>query len=239
MDRTAYVPTLTLLALCILGTARAYKRVPVESAASVLDRVDSREDQEVSLFRGDAAVLSDQDIARILSTHLTFAARRRIAVLRLGRPQYWSEEHATSETGNMTLLLERLRTAHGVSEARELPLLLVPEKKTIPFLREAAARFQADLLLAYDTRVQTFSKYRLLGKDEAKALCTIEAVLLDVRTGIIPFSARATQEISVEKHPEEINFPEAVARATAEAEGKALQKASDDLLRFLDAHGDT
>jgi len=126
----------------------------------------------------------------------------------MAKRELWSEEHAKADADNLVRFLERLKSSKRLTEAMQLPLLLVPEKRTVPYLREAAARFQADLLLVYDTHVRTFSKYRTLGKDEVKALCSVEAVLLDVRRGIVPFTASATEGISAKRTAEDLNFSE-------------------------------
>ena len=85
--------------------------------------------------------------------------------------------------------------------------------------------------------MRTFSKYRALGKDEVKALCTVDAVLLDVRSGIVPFTTSATEAISATKTAEEMNFSETVARTTAAAVGKAMLDVADATVTFL--RGDT
>ena len=59
------------------------------------------------------------------------------------------------------------------------------------FLREAAARYQADLLLLFRSSCRTFERYRLFEQDQARAFCAVESVMLDVRTGLVPFVATA------------------------------------------------
>jgi hypothetical protein len=106
-----------------------------------------------SLFKGDQAVLSNQDIERILGARLELTDRHRLAVLRLNSRMAWSEELADVESQNSEHFLQALRSATQLTQVRLMPALLVPEKQTVPYLREAAARFQADLLLVYTTRV--------------------------------------------------------------------------------------
>lgn len=175
-----------------------------------------------SLFRGDQAVLSDQDIAKILNTRLNLADRHRMAVLSLGSSSFWSEDLAAIEAKNFDAFLQSLKTDPQLSDVRLLPSLLVPEKRTVPYLREAAARIQADLLFVYTTRIQAFRRDRFLKSNEVHAQCVAESVLLDVRTGIVADTARATQNIALTKTASDLNFDETVARAESEARGKAL-----------------
>jgi hypothetical protein len=186
-----------------------------------------------SLFKGDQAVLSNQDIERILGARLTLNDRHRLAVLRLNSRVWWSEELADLETRNSERFLEALRTNTQLTQVRFMPPLLVPEKQTVPYLREAAARFQADLLLIYTTRVQTFRQGRLIGADEVKARCVVDSVLLDVRTGIVVHSAQIAESVDAKKTQGELNFSETVAKAEADATGKGLLKVADLVVSYL------
>jgi len=95
-----------------------------------------------SLFKGDQAVLSDQDIARILNTRLSLAGRQRMAILSVGSSSWWSEDLADIEAKNFDALLRELKADPQLTDVRLLPSLLVPEKRTVPYLREAAAVFK-------------------------------------------------------------------------------------------------
>ena len=183
-----------------------------------------------SLFKGDQTVLSDQDIARILGTQLTLTDHHRLAILNL-RPSYlWSEELSEIETKNFDNLVRVLKSSPQLTEVRLLPSLLVPEKRTVPYLREAAARVQADLLFVYTTRIQTFQRERFLKAGEVHARCVAESVLLDVRTGIVVHSGRATENIDMTKTPSDLNFDETLARAESEARGKAVLSLANALI---------
>jgi len=186
-----------------------------------------------SLFKGDQAVLSNQDIERILNARITLGDRKRLAVLGLNPRVAWSRELADLEAQNSDRFLEALRSATQLTQVRFMPTLLVPEKRTVPYLREAAARFQADLLLVYTTRTQTFRRDRLIGTDEVRAACMAESVLLDVRTGIVAHTARTAEGIAAKKSPGDLNFSETVAKAESDATGKALLKLADAVVTHL------
>ncbi|HXJ07259.1 MAG TPA: hypothetical protein VNH65_19325 [Candidatus Acidoferrum sp.] len=184
-----------------------------------------------SLFKGDQTVLSDQDIARILGTQLALTDRHRLAILNLSSNNYlWSEELADIETKNFDNLLGVLKSSPQLTDVRLLPSLLVPEKRTVPYLREAAARVQADLLFVYTTRIQTFQRERFLKAGEVHARCVAESVLLDVRTGIVVQTGRATENIDMMKTPSDLNFGETLARAESEARGKAVVSLANALI---------
>ena len=85
-----------------------------------------------SLFKGNQAVLSDQDIARILGTHLDVGDRHQLAVLSLGSALWSSQDISDIEVRNTDNLLHTLKSSTQLTEVRLLPSLLVPEKRTVP-----------------------------------------------------------------------------------------------------------
>lgn len=186
-----------------------------------------------SLFKGDQAVLSDQDISKILNTRLSLADRHRMAILSLASNTWWSEDLADMEAKNFDAMVQALKSDPQVTDVRLLPTLLVPEKRTVPYLREAAARVQADLLFVYTTRIQTFNRSRFLKPNEVHAQCVAESVLLDVRTGIVADTARATENISLTKGASDLNFNETIARAESDARGKALVSLAQTVVKRL------
>ena len=191
-----------------------------------------------SLFPGDQAVLSNDQIDQILGSKVYPPAHGRVAVVRMGQryPYWWmSEELSALDQQTTAQLVDKLRSSPRVADALLLPSLLVPQQMTIPYLREAAARVQADSLLVYRTYTQTYQVSRLFAPDETRAHCTVEALLLDTRTGIITTTAVATQNFKAQRRGGDISFDETIGRAEQKAIGQALARVGDELLHFLNA----
>jgi hypothetical protein len=224
---------LGFLAVSMLGCSAKKMATPAPPSGYVGIAAEDNERLQGSLFKGDQAVLSNQDIERILSAHLTLTDRHRLAVLRLNSRLSWSEELSDLEAQNSERFLQALRSDPQLTQVRLMPSLLVPEKQTVPYLREAAARFQADLLLVYTTRVQTFRQGRVFSPDEVRARCLVDSVLLDVRTGIVVHSAQIAESVEAKKAQGDLNFSETVAKAEANATGKALLKDADAIVAYL------
>lgn len=189
-----------------------------------------------SLFPGDQAVLTNGQIELILGSKVYPPANGRIAVVRLGQrdPFWWiSEELAALDQQTTDGLMTKLRSSPRVADALLLPSLLVPQQMTIPYLREAAARVQADSLLVYRTFTQTYETTGWFSPDRTKAHCTVEALLLDTRTGIVTTTAVATQNFALSQSSHDANFSETIARAEEKATAQALARVGDDLLHFL------
>jgi hypothetical protein len=64
-----------------------------------------------------------------------------------------------------------------------------------------------------------------------------ESVLLDVRTGIVAHTSRATENIAMKKDPADANFSETVARAESQARGKALLTLAGSVTTYLASEG--
>jgi hypothetical protein len=179
---------LVLAFLSTLGCAMKKMALPPPPPDLSIVGHDSDRLQE-SLSKGDQAVLSNQDIERILAARVTLTDRHRLAVLRLNSRNIWYQEIADLEAHNSEQFLKALASTSQFTQVRFMPTLLIPERRTVPYLREAAARFQADLLLIYGTTLRTFQRDRLIGSDGVHAEAVVESVLLDVRTGIVIHTA--------------------------------------------------
>lgn len=221
----------TFLALSLTGCG--YHKAASPPPPPPPETILASDNLQGSLFKGDQAVISDQDIARILNTQISLAGRHRLAILNLASRNYWSDEFAEVEARNADNLLQTLKASPQLADALFLPSLLVPEKRTVPYLREASARLQADLLFVFNARIETFRRDRFFKSDEVHAQCIAESVLLDVRTGIVVHTGHATENLSLKKTSADLNFSETVARAESEARGKAVVSLAQAVVQHL------
>lgn len=188
-----------------------------------------------SLFTSDEAILSDGDISKILAHRYTAPRSNRIGIVAMGRA-FWfgySEELARTGTNIQTGMVGKLRASPRVYDASYLPTLLIPAKRTVGHYREAAARYQADLLMVYQAACRTYDKYRLFAPNEAKSYCNVEAVILDVRTGIVPFTVTVSRDFMTRVNKQDLNFQETQARAELKALADALAEVGDEVVGFL------
>jgi hypothetical protein len=224
---------LPLLFLCLLsGCASKKPATPADYYAS--SAYQNRNALSQSLFKSDQAVLSNEEIERILGGKIQLPRPAHLTVLRLGSSQEVLSWAFLSGSENP---LSVLQSSQRLTRVSWLPSLLVPQELTVPLLREAAARFQADLLLVYRSPCQRFQDYRIFGTDKAQTYCIAEGILLDVRTGVIPFSTATTQEVRVEEKKTEgdVSFYETMQKAEAQATAQALTELAQQLSEFLAA----
>ena len=214
-------------------------------ACSTVGSVDRPADyyQEAPKTSQDGLVSSsdlgedDKKINELLTYQVKLPERNRIAILKLSTDSYWrfySNDFNELNDSLVESLITKLRASSRVYDASFLPAMLVSEKRTVPVLREAAARFQADLLLAYRSSCQSYQKYRFINPDSTKSYCSVEAVLLDVRSGIIVKSVVSTEDFAVAKSTDDTSFRETIKRAELEAVAKALGNVANEVVVYLD-----
>lgn len=220
------------LVLLLLGCA-----APVSTMSRPDSYYESTDSDQIgaSLFSGDAETLSDDAIQRILEYKYEPPLLSRIALMPFGRETWssWSEELALASENLQAKVLDELRASPKVYDASYLPSILVPQNRTVPHLREAAARYQADLLLVYRSYCRSFDRYRFFAADKSRAYCGVEAVLLDTRTGLVPFTTVATQSYDVVENAADMNFRETRLRAQLDATAAAMGDVSIEIVEFL------
>ncbi len=88
-------------------------------------------------------------------------------------------------------------------------------------------------MLVFRSACSSFERPKLFKPDEARAFCGIEAILLDTRTGLVPFTATANKTYDVKKTPADLNFRETVLRSQLAAMADALGEVSSQVVTFL------
>lgn len=177
-----------------------------------------------SLFPSDQNLLSNEAIDEILGGTIALPVSAHLAVLPIGR---------RPDIGIADDLFSSIEESERVDRVSYLPWLLVPRNATMSHLRESAARYQANLLFIYRDTSSTYTNYRFAARDEVRAYSTVEAILLDVRTGIVPFSTLISEEHTLRESSDDFGSAETRRRAHEEAFRLALSKAVIELKDFL------
>jgi hypothetical protein len=200
----------------------------------------ARESIATSLFPSDQAVLGDEAVARILSSKLELPVKAKLAVMQFPDVEAWEsryywrdERYLKLQQAHVDTLSRELLASDQIMEVTPLPSLMTPRQVSIPILREAAVRMQADMLLVYRVGTDTFSQSRLFTKDKVKAYSTCEVVLLDVRTGLVPFTRVVSRERLEAKQPADFDLSETMRRAEELSSADALKAAAEDLVSFI------
>lgn len=240
MNRSCLRLLLFLTLTFVAGGCTVASSVRPESYYDSVRHASLERDDPASLFPGDAAVLTDDAIQRILEYRYAPPSLSRIALMPTGMDTWsrWSEGLAVA-TGQLEEgVVGVLEASPRIYDAAFLPSVLTPERRSVPHLREAAARFQADLTLAYRTFCRSFQRHRLFRDDRARAFCGVEAVLIDTRTGVVPLSVVASRTFDVEQSEDDLNFRETVLKAQLAAVAGSLSEIVAEVVNLLEGHQD-
>lgn len=195
--------------------------------------------ESFSLFSGAEGGLDEAAVERLLDASVAIPEYPRIAVLMA--PDALSQSYryygmTEQQLGAREAYLDTLRAQLLPAGAREvdlLPSLLVPANPTVPVLREVAVRLQVDVLLVFRVGGGLFQNYRAFRSDQLKAYATCEAVLLDVRTGAIPFTTVATRDYQTTRQDGDLNDAETRQRAEQRAVLLALGAMGREVAAYL------
>ncbi len=233
---------LCLLALGAFFSGCATKKPGLVSPMMASAEYAAKEPITTSLFPSDQAVLSDDAVRRILESKLELPAKAKLALMKFpagegsryyGRYYWRDEEYLKLQQSQVDTLSQSLLASDQIAEVMPLPSLITPSRVSIPVLREAAVRMQADLLLVFRVGSDTYSQYRTFAKDKVKAYSTCELVLLDVRTGLVPFTRVVSREKLELKQSNDLDTSEAMRRAEQISAADALKAAGEDLVKFV------
>lgn len=219
-----------LLACSCLSTRSAVSTDPSYMASR---EYQQRHAADGSLITADKELLEGESVAALLDSRIVLPEQARLAVATTNYDEslgIWS----ASDDGQGSLF-DAFSRARRVNHVSLLPSLLTPSIKSVPHLRVAAARYQAHLLLVYKGYETSFTEWRVFRRDRARTQYAVEAVLLDVRTGTVPFTSVSYQEYEVQESKQDFSLYEAERRAQQAAERAALRDIAEDLTAFLDA----
>jgi hypothetical protein len=197
-----------------------------------------------SLVKDDKAMLSEEAIRTLLGARIRIPERVKLAVLPLAHQGEFAESSWTrgstrpvefiQEHKQYLAALEAPLAATGrFSEITHVPPLMLSDDPSLTRLRETAALMQAELLLVYATRCQMISKRAFLAADRVKATASIELILLDVRTGVVPYAETFDVEHVERENSDDYSMVDTQRRAERTATTLVMARAADGLRRFL------
>lgn len=194
-----------------------------------------------SLFNSNDRTISEEDIHRLLDGEIRLPDSARIAIYNFGTStlnKYYSgysynEEYLKSRQNYIDTLISTLQNCQRIEKTILMPSILTNQEPTLTNLRESAVRLQADMLIIFSTTSDVYYKYKAFKKDQAKAFATIETVLLDIRTGVAPYSNIVTKEKLILKQETDLNIRETQKRAENEAVILALIESGGKMVEFL------
>ena len=193
-----------------------------------------------SLFDDKNSTISEENIQNILDGSYSLPNNLRVSIVKLQSTQnqrryYWSDEtYLKSQQAYLDLFSNIFKQSNRINTVSVIPDLLVSSNPTFTSIRESAVRMQSDIVVIYSITSDIYSKYKLFSKSDIKAFATTQLIVLDVRTGLIPFSTIVTKDFQSKKQDSEVNENEAVNRIKDKAVLLTIEEIGKKLKNFLE-----
>jgi hypothetical protein len=180
-----------------------------------------------SLLTND--VLSEESIQKILSSKISIPKLVNIAVIRINDQNFQTIDEQLSEQ-----FYQKSNWGNRAKALIPIPQILVKTPISISGLRQSAVLLQADILVIVKPATYSNWKFRWLAENKAKSITTLEVLVLDTRTGIIPFTSIITDQVEMtkDKNVDYDNY-ELELRVKKESEKKALIQVASQVKDFL------
>lgn len=228
MKFALYGFSVVLLSLFATGCATAQK-----DYSHFADRAYQQQPALTQSLVSNAEPLKEEAVRKLLSSKVTLPAQTRLALVRLseGADGIGGEVSGSIAEG----VYSRPAWGPRVRSLTPLPELLLPKPISIDGLRRAALLLQADALVVLRPVSRGDWRHRAFAKNQGKALATVEVLLVDVRTGTVPYTALVSERIETEKSDADYDNYELRERARQLAEEKALLQVPTLVGKFLAA----
>jgi hypothetical protein len=227
------------LFLAVIGLLTACTTAPPTGIRESQEYQSSEPLMTQSLFDDKASTISEENIQKILDGKYKLPQQLRVAIVRIDpatRRYYWADEqYLKTQQSYLDLFSEKLKQSGRVTKLSVIPDLLLAKAPTFTNLREAAVRMQADVIVVYTISSDLYSKYKVFSRPDLKAFATTQLAIIDVRTGLIPFSTIVTKDFMSQKGKEELDHAEAAARVQNEAALLTIQEIGRQITEFLQA----
>ena len=206
---------ITLLLLMVFSASCSSNKPNPDYINSIA--YQSRAPIQDSFFKPHEKNFSEKEVKSLLHKKLNIPGGIKIAVIKLGSESFAVSKENAGYMGQISGATKRIKDISLV------PKMLMPKEATLQNLRDVGAMMQANLVLILKTKSHTDWKFHFLKPNEAKSIVTVEAMAIDVTTGVIPFSTVATNHSKL-KMDRDFSNNELSSRATLTAEDKCLKE---------------
>lgn len=185
-----------------------------------------------SLINGSEP-LSEAAVQKILSSKVALPKSVNLAIVRLSDSSN-ELDFQTIDQEIADKFYNKANWGGRVQSITPVPQVMIAKPVTLTSLRQAAALLQADALLIIKPVSYGDWKFQWFEKDKAKGITSLEVLLLDTRTSVVPFTQVITEtaEVSKDKESDYSNY-ELMSRAKKASEAKALLQVAPAVQKFI------
>jgi hypothetical protein len=181
---------------------------------------------------GPTDQLSEASIQKILSSKVALPKSIRLAVVRLSD----STEGFDTQTVDKELAEQFYGKANWgprVQSIIPVPQVMLSKPVTLAALRQAAALLQADALVIIKPVSYADWKVQWFEENKAKGITSLEVLLLDTRTSVVPYTSLITETAEITKDKVDYDNQELMVRAKKASEAKALLQVAPAVQKFI------
>ncbi|HVU58131.1 MAG TPA: hypothetical protein VHD83_23890 [Puia sp.] len=191
-----------------------------------------------SLFNDRSSSISEENIRKLLDGTYQLPGTLRIAIVRLEtskqRRYYWNDEYfQKAQQSYLDSFTVKLKSSHRVASVAVVPSIMMASTPSFTGIREAAVRMQCNMVLVYSVSGDYYSRYKFFKGPDMKAFATTELLLMDVRTGLIPFSTTVTRDVLTQKTKEDLDVEQTRDRVLNEAALASINDVGGKIVGFL------
>jgi len=215
------------LVLFVIGCASVQKDYGHMSQAKYQSQPQLRQ----ALLNGNEP-LTEAAIQKILSSKVVLPQKINLAIVRLSD----SMDGLDFQIIDNQLAEQFYKKENWGSRIQSLipvPQVILSKPVTISGLRKAAVLLQADALLVIKPVSYVDWKFQWFEKDTAKGMTSLEVLLLDSRTSVVPYTSMITETVEVPAKKSDYNQYELMNRAKKASETKAMLQIAPAVQKFL------
>lgn len=176
--------------------------------------------------------LSEASVQKILASKVILPKQITLAIVRLAD----SSDGLDFQTIDADLagqFYNKSVWGSRVQAVVPVPQIMIGHPVTLTSLRQAAVLLQADALLVIKPISHSDWKMQFFENDKAKGVTSLEVLLLDTRTSVVPFTSLITEVAEVTKENGDYSTHELMSRAKKASEAKALLQIPSALHQFF------
>ncbi len=215
---------------CVLPLLVGCSTLPKQVSSEYLAKMENRETMVGSLL-DEQGNLGEKEISKLLSAKIEIPREFHLAVVFLSDSTFFETKYLSPQ---MERFFDRKEWGDRVQAISPVPQSLLGNSSDLKSLRRAAALLQADMLLVIKPVTRADWRFSFF-RSRAKSISSVEVMLVDTRTSVVPFTVLSSGTIERSEKEEDFNHSEVIERAKLESEYKALEKIPKIIREFLES----
>lgn len=177
--------------------------------------------------------LTETVVQKILSSKVALPKTINLAIVRLSDSTD-GLDFQTIDQEVASKFYDKSNWGNRVQSIIPVPQMMIAKPVTLASLRQTAVLLQADALLIIKPISYSDWKFNwFIDKDTAKGITSLEVVLLDTRTSVVPYTSVVTETVEIKTDSGNYSNYEWLTRAKKASETKALLQVAPAVEKFM------